>query len=28
VLHGDTAVVPIGMETYGSRSLAFGGIAL
>jgi carbon-monoxide dehydrogenase large subunit len=28
VLHGDTAVVPLGMDTYGSRSLAVGGIAL
>ncbi|GAA1553166.1 molybdopterin-dependent oxidoreductase [Actinomadura kijaniata] len=28
VLHGDTAVAPKGMDTYGSRSLAVGGIAL
>src|SRR5207244_1440439 len=28
VLHGDTAVVPLGMDTYGSRSLAVGGVAL
>jgi aerobic carbon-monoxide dehydrogenase large subunit len=28
VLHGDTAVSPIGMDTYGSRSLAVGGTAL
>ncbi|HEX8134685.1 MAG TPA: molybdopterin cofactor-binding domain-containing protein [Actinomycetes bacterium] len=28
VLHGDTAISPIGMDTYGSRSLAVGGIAL
>jgi carbon-monoxide dehydrogenase large subunit len=28
VLHGDTAVVPLGMDTYGSRSLAVGGTAL
>ncbi|WP_242903059.1 xanthine dehydrogenase family protein molybdopterin-binding subunit [Actinomadura terrae] len=28
VLHGDTAVSPKGMDTYGSRSLAVGGIAL
>jgi carbon-monoxide dehydrogenase large subunit len=28
VLHGDTAVSPLGMDTYGSRSLAVGGIAL
>ncbi len=27
-LAGDTAVVPLGMDTYGSRSLAVGGIAL
>src|SRR5438309_2632503 len=27
VLHGDTAVVPLGMDTYGSRSLAVGGVA-
>ncbi len=28
VLHGDTAVAPLGMDTYGSRSLSIGGIAL
>ena len=28
VLHGDTAVVPFGRDTYGSRSLAVGGIAV
>ena len=28
VLHGDTAVAPLGMDTYGSRSLAVGGVAL
>ena len=28
VLHGDTAVSPIGMDTYGSRSLSVGGTAL
>jgi len=28
VLHGDTAISPIGMDTYGSRSLAVGGTAL
>jgi carbon-monoxide dehydrogenase large subunit len=28
VLHGDTSVVPLGMDTYGSRSLAVGGVAL
>ena len=28
VLHGDTAVSPIGMDTYGSRSLSVGGVAL
>jgi carbon-monoxide dehydrogenase large subunit len=27
-LSGDTAVVPTGMDTYGSRSLAVGGVAL
>ena len=27
-LAGDTAVVPLGMDTYGSRSLSVGGIAL
>jgi aerobic carbon-monoxide dehydrogenase large subunit len=28
VLHGDTTVIPLGMDTYGSRSLAVGGVAL
>jgi len=28
VVHGDTAQVPFGMGTYGSRSLAVGGAAL
>ncbi len=28
VLHGDTAVAPLGMDTYGSRSAAVGGVAL
>jgi carbon-monoxide dehydrogenase large subunit len=28
VLHGDTLVSPKGMDTYGSRSLAVGGMAL
>jgi carbon-monoxide dehydrogenase large subunit len=28
VLHGDTRVSPKGMDTYGSRSLTVGGIAL
>ena len=28
VLHGDTAVTPLGMDTYGSRSVAVGGVAL
>jgi carbon-monoxide dehydrogenase large subunit len=28
VLHGDTQVVPLGMDTYGSRSLAVGGVAI
>jgi aerobic carbon-monoxide dehydrogenase large subunit len=28
VLHGDTAIAPLGMDTYGSRSLSVGGIAL
>jgi aerobic carbon-monoxide dehydrogenase large subunit len=28
VLHGDTAVSPTGMDTYGSRSLSVGGTAL
>jgi carbon-monoxide dehydrogenase large subunit len=28
VVHGDTAKIPFGMGTYGSRSLAVGGMAL
>ena len=28
VLHSDTAVSPIGMDTYGSRSLPVGGVAV
>ncbi len=28
VLHGDTALAPYGRDTYGSRSLAVGGVAL
>ena len=28
ILHGDTASAPIGLDTYGSRSLAVGGIAV
>ncbi|HUA28268.1 MAG TPA: xanthine dehydrogenase family protein molybdopterin-binding subunit [Streptosporangiaceae bacterium] len=28
VLHGDTQIAPKGMDTYGSRSLAVGGMAL
>jgi aerobic carbon-monoxide dehydrogenase large subunit len=28
VLHGDTAISPVGMDTYGSRSLSVGGTAL
>src|SRR5262249_7622522 len=28
VLHSDTAISPIGLDTYGSRSLAVGGIAV
>jgi carbon-monoxide dehydrogenase large subunit len=28
VLHGDTQIAPRGMDTYGSRSLAVGGLAL
>ena len=27
VLHSDTAISPLGLDTYGSRSLAVGGIA-
>ncbi|MGH9003670.1 MAG: xanthine dehydrogenase family protein molybdopterin-binding subunit, partial [Acidimicrobiia bacterium] len=28
VLHGDTAISPTGMDTYGSRSISVGGTAL
>jgi aerobic carbon-monoxide dehydrogenase large subunit len=28
VLHGDTQVTPLGMDTYGSRSVSVGGAAL
>ena len=28
VLHGDTAISPMGRDTYGSRSLAVGGVAV
>lgn len=28
VLHGDTATTPLGMDTYGSRSVAVGGVAI
>ena len=28
VQHGDTAVAPLGMDTYGSRSVSVGGVAL
>jgi carbon-monoxide dehydrogenase large subunit len=28
VLHSDTAIAPIGMDTYGSRSVAVGGTAV
>jgi aerobic carbon-monoxide dehydrogenase large subunit len=28
VLHGDTAFSPLGLDTYGSRSLPVGGVAL
>jgi len=28
VLHGDTTVIPLGLDTYGSRSLSVGGVAL
>lgn len=28
VLHSDTAVSPLGLDTYGSRSLSVGGVAL
>jgi carbon-monoxide dehydrogenase large subunit len=28
VLHSDTAIAPLGLDTYGSRSLPVGGVAL
>ena len=28
VLHGDTMITPLGMDTYGSRSVSVGGVAL
>ena len=28
VQHGDTAITPLGMDTYGSRSISVGGAAL
>ena len=28
VLHSDTAISPLGLDTYGSRSLAVGGVAI
>lgn len=28
VLHGDTAIAPMGWDTYGSRSLSVGGVAV
>ena len=28
VLHSDTAISPLGLDTYGSRSLAVGGVAV
>ena len=28
VLHSDTAISPVGLDTYGSRSLAVGGVAI
>ena len=28
VVHGDTALAPLGMDTYGSRSLSVGGVAV
>jgi aerobic carbon-monoxide dehydrogenase large subunit len=28
VLHGDTNITPLGMDTYGSRSVSVGGVAL
>ena len=28
VLHSDTAIAPLGLDTYGSRSLSVGGVAI
>ncbi len=28
ILHSDTAISPLGLDTYGSRSLAVGGVAI
>ena len=28
VLHGDTMITPLGMDTYGSRSVSVGGVSL
>src|SRR5205085_8991538 len=28
VVHGDTQLAPLGMDTYGSRSVAIGGVAV
>jgi carbon-monoxide dehydrogenase large subunit len=28
ILHSDTAIAPLGMDTYGSRSLPVGGVAI
>ena len=28
VIHGDTLIAPFGLDTYGSRSLAVGGVAV
>ena len=28
VLHSDTAISPLGLDTYGSRSLVVGGVAI
>ena len=28
VLHSDTALSPLGLDTYGSRSLSVGGVAI
>jgi carbon-monoxide dehydrogenase large subunit len=28
VIHGDTTLAPLGMDTYGSRSIAIGGVAV